>query len=158
MSECLHRRQHAAMIPNSTQLMWSEVDLLSVTKAGLVHEFEIKTSRSDYNRELGDNRRYNKASKHYRLQNPGSYMDKSHIPNYFWFVTYGFEIEPPRYAGWMTVEDGWKGGDHFLREKKKAPRLHTNKWNDRQVARLARLLSFRLLKVYKDEASVPKNS
>lgn len=153
MSECLHHLQHKAVIPNSTQLMWSEVDLLSVTKAGLVHEFEIKCTRSDYNRELGDNHRYNKAFKHQRLRDGGKwYKDTSHIPNYFWFVTYKFEIDPPEYAGWMLIDEvkwSWEK-DVKLRVvvRKKAPRLHQGKWDDKKVARLARLLSFRLLKQY----------
>lgn len=159
MRDCLYHLNHKAVIPNSTQLLWSEVDLLSVTKAGLVHDFEIKCSRSDYNRELGDNNKYNKETKHWRLQHPETYAgyNPSPVPNYFWFVTYKFEIEPPPYAGWILVlEHEHFPGKYYLREKKKAPRLHQNKWDDAKIARIARLLSFRLLKHY--EASVHKNS
>jgi hypothetical protein len=34
--------------------------------------------------------------------------------------------------------------------KKNAPRLHGDKWVDSDVAKIARLLSFRLLKEYRD--------
>lgn len=151
MGYCLHKLHHIALIPNSTQLMWSEVDLLSITRAGLAHEFEIKCRRSDYSRELGDNHKYNKRTKHWRLQNPMRYgnYQKNPVPNYFWFVTYEFEIDPPPYAGWMLVtKNEHYPGKHRLDERKKAPRIHTQKWDDKRIAKLARLLSFRLLKTY----------
>lgn len=153
MQDCLHGRQHKIAVPNSTQLMWGEVDLLSVTKAGLVHDFEIKCSKSDYNREIGPNHKYNKQGKHWRLQHPETYANynPSPVPNYFWFVTYGFEIEPPDYAGWMTVEEWGYTKKLGLIERKKAPMLHRGKWNDSQIVKIARLLSYRLLKVYEKE-------
>jgi hypothetical protein len=151
MRDCLFTRHHKALIPNSTQLLWSEADLLSVTKAGFVHEFEIKCSRADYNRELGNNNKYNKKSKHRRLQNPGKYSNKERIPNYFWFVTYGFEIEPPDHAGWILVEELEHTKSLYYCERKKAPRLHNDKWDDGKIAKIARLLSFRLLNYYSKE-------
>lgn len=159
MDEYLRRRNHVVAVPNSRDLMWSEVDLLSITKAGFAHEFEIKCSRADYNREIGENHKYNKANKHWRLQNPGAYANYSppKVPNYFWFVTLQFEIEPPPYAGWILVDEWWPA---WLDEptlsiyvKKNAPRLHRGKWSDTEIAKIARLLSFRLLKAYKKEMS-----
>lgn len=149
MQEYLNRN-HKAAIPNSNMLLLDEADLITVTRSGLVHEFEIKISVSDYNREFK-----NKARKHNRLSGKaltwGRYYTQR-SPNYFWFVTHGFEIEPPHYAGWISVEKY----SHFSNSqrlvwKKQAPRLHKDKWDDTQVANIARLLSFRLLKEYKNE-------
>jgi hypothetical protein len=143
----LNRKHHVAAVPNSTMLLYDEADLLTVTKAGLVHEFEIKISMADYNREFK-----NKERKHLRLQNKGaSWLRKRNMPNYFWFVTYGIEIEPPSYAGWIIVGEDvpkWQR----ISVKKNAPRLHSDKWIDSDVARIARLLSFRLLKEYENNA------
>ena len=75
-------------------------------------------------------------------------------PNYFWFVTYLFEIEPPAYAGWILVEPVTfdskypDGVPHALVTKKRAPRLHPLKWDDAKIAKIARLLSYRLLKEF----------
>jgi hypothetical protein len=43
---------HDIKIPNISCLYGWECDLVSVTKAGIVHEFEIKTTRSDWLAEL----------------------------------------------------------------------------------------------------------
>ena len=141
MRDCLGRLHHKAAVTNSQYLLVGEADLISVTKAGLVHEFEIKCSRGDYNREFKQ-----KVWKHHTLA-------RSHMlrcPNYFWFVTRDFEIEPPDYAGWILADtkNNGQGRDLVLREQKPAPRLHTGKWGDDKVAKMARLLSFRLLKQY----------
>ena len=150
----LNRSNHIAAVPNSTQLLYGEADLLSVTKAGLVHEFEIKCSRADYNRDFKT-----KPWKHQMLADPSIYIGRR-IANYYWFVTFGFEIEPPAYAGWMTVDPipesyEWyheEGITHWLSQKKNAPRLHKRKWDDAKIAKIARLLSYRLLKEYENNA------
>jgi hypothetical protein len=152
--EFLVGRNHIASVPNSTQLLRGEVDLLSVTKAGLVHEFEIKRTRSDYTREL--------KTKLYKHQNLalGDTLSTRWLPNYFWFVTLDFDIEPPLYAGWIKVKkyspSHWTGKTHHLHEIKKAPRIHSDKWDHKRVASIARLLSFRLLNAYKKEKDYVK--
>lgn len=145
MEEVLSNKNHKAAITNSTMLLYNEADLLSVTKAGLVHEYEIKLTKSDYNREFKK-----KKSKHWYLKNAKRFGDSRIVANYFWFVTYDFDIEPPEYAGWIKLTP--VVGVDWLRlwRKKQAPRIHGNRWDDAKVARIARLLSFRLLKEYKD--------
>lgn len=133
-------KQHVAAIGNSRSLLFGESDLISVTKAGLVHEFEVKCSRADYLAEFR-----NKKAKHLLLDHGGG----SYVPNYYWFVTHGFEIEPPEYAGWLQVLDS--DDYHYLRLVKDAPRLHRGKWDSKKVARIARLLSFRLLGEYEEK-------
>lgn len=166
MQEYLAGRNHVVAIPNSTQLLRGEVDLLTVTKAGFVNEFEIKCTRADFTRDFRT-----KRYKHQELEIKGNYGGvgyTTYLPNYFWFVTLEFEIEPPSYAGWIHVKkyaadetppykyvDGEWVPDlnttHHLSEVKRAPRLHKGKWNADRIAKTARLLSFRLLKEYKNE-------
>lgn len=142
MGYVLNEKNHVAAIPNSRSLVFGEADLLSVTPAGLVHEFEIKRTIGDYRADFR-----NKVTKHILLQQ-GS---PAYSPNYFWFVTHGFEVEVPDYAGWMTIEET-RWGTTIARRQKKAPRLHGGKWDDAKVAKIARLLSFRLLKEYDDQS------
>ena len=143
----LNRKHHVAAVPNSTMLLYDEADLLTVTKAGLVHEFEIKISKSDYNRDFTK-----KERKHKRMQGKYMFGNIRSRPNYFWFVTHGFEIEPLAYFGWIVVDENASNWNKIT-VKKNAPRLHSNKWVDSDVARIARLLSFRLLKEYEDNGT-----
>lgn len=150
-------RRHVAVITNSNQTFMYEADLLTVTGAGLVNEFEIKCTRSDYNREF---KTHSKKNKHHWLEHV---YGASYIPNYFWFVTYLFEIEPPEYAGWILVQPVTfdskypDGVPHELVTKKRAPRLHALKWDDAKVAKIARLLSYRLLKEFERETGLDGN-
>ena len=150
MSSRLNHLNHVAAMPNSTMLLRNEADLITVTRAGLVHEFEIKISRSDYNRDFT-----HKETKHWFLKgsfDKGNRSPGYKIANYFWFVTYGFEIEPPEYCGWIEVyEYEHAPGEYGMRERIVAPRLHMRKWDDKKVAKIARLLSFRLLTEYENE-------
>lgn len=132
-------RKHDAFVPNSNQFFTWEADLLSVTSAGLIHEFEVKISMQDYRRDA-------QKRKHQRMD-----LDL-YAPAYFWYVTFGFEIEPPENAGWILIEykkpddgktKGWK-----LIVKKEAPRRNNTKMDERKGRQLARLLSWRLYHAY----------
>ena len=150
MSEVLNGKNHVAAVPNSQYLLLTEADLLSVTRAHLVHEFEIKCSVSDYNRDFKS-----KVWKHMVLKSQGAMRSRrGRCPNYFWFVTYDFDIDPPEYAGWIKAVPRPYDSTLALQYKKQAPRLHENKWDDAQVAKIARLLSFRLLGEWRRYANV----
>jgi len=127
---------HLYTIPNSTTVFPWESDLISVTQALFVHEYEVKISMADYRKdEL-------KKSKHQRLQDAG----KRYKPNYFWYATC-FDIEPPPHAGWIKVSGD---GELHVEVKKPAPRLTDAKMSDQTQFALARLLSFRLTNMYQD--------
>ena len=142
MKEVMLNKKHIAAVPNSTVLLVSEADMLSVTKARYVHEYEIKISMADYRRELFS-KKNGKLAKHGMLKYLHERKSTGRIsaiyPNYFWFVTYELEIEPPPYAGWILVTG------KNLEYKKSAPRLHKQPWPERKVSRIAKLLSFRLM-------------
>ncbi len=138
-------RHHILTIPNSNSLFYHEADLLSVTKARYVHEFEIKISLKDYRHEF----KY-KPGKHARLSTAYTKKWSRSIPNYFWFVT-TFELdEVPSYAGHIVVNSRVVHGRTLtsLHYRRQAPRLHSSKWPQAKIVKVARLLSFRLLKEY----------
>lgn len=97
----LYRRLHAIgehriMVNNFVWPGYGECDVISITEAGYVYEFEIKTSRADFKAELR-----NKQEKHQRFL--GGFG-----PNYFYFVTderfIGPEELPPN-MGLMLISD-----------------------------------------------------
>lgn len=129
--------KHECAVPNTTNVFYWEADLISVTKAGLAHEFEIKISLSDYKADA------KKKMKHWHLENG------DRCPAYFWYVTYGFEIEPPVYAGWIKIIEIENHTGNFRPViKKPAPRLHTIKITDKQRRQILRSMSWRLFSMY----------
>ena len=122
LMDTLLGRRHVSVVPNSKYLSLGEADLLSVTPSGLIHEFEIKCTLADYKAEFKRRREqsYRKSYKHSSLKwaHSGS-LPSAKTPNYYWFVTYEFDIDPPDYAGWMLVTDKLYG--FKLTEKKTPP-------------------------------------
>ena len=127
-------KNHNCFIPNSNEFFFWEADLISVTKSGLVHEFEVKLNIYDFRADA-------KKQKH-------AWIGQDYnSPAYFWYVTYDFEIEPPEKSGWILITQddspfGWK-----LEVKKEAPRLNNWKPDQRRTEQIARLLSWRLFHI-----------
>jgi len=161
-------KRYQLTAPNLAMLYAWEADLISATNAWLVHEYEIKVSRSDF---LADS---NKRAKHASLarefaSSPGprkprdevmqSLLDQGWLdldlsrktPNYFWYATNGFEIDPseiPHYAGWLRIKWHERFGRYGVRVEKQAPRLHSEKLSERKRLNLARWLSYKLSNMY----------
>jgi len=76
---------------------------------------------------------------------------RGNTPNYFWYVTHGFDIVPPLYAGWMTIiERAGRGRlDLVLKVQKRAPRLHAGRVGEDRLISIGRLLSYRLSHAYR---------
>lgn len=134
MADC----NHIYVLPNSTIIYPWESDLISVTKALFAHEYEIKISLADYKKDK------EKKWKHYSLR----LGDSRNTPNYFWYATFEFDIEPPEHAGWLKIEYNAKQFRYFVHMMKEAPRLHTKKLTDDQQFHIAKLLSWRLSNYY----------
>ena len=118
-------KQHDFIIPN-IYLGLLESDLISVTKAGYINEYEIKITRSDFKADF-------KKSKHLRFK----HRNKTACA-YFWFVTpeglVGID-EIPEYAGFIAVrkmKDRYPFNGFACREIKRPPRLNSEKINTRQ--------------------------
>jgi len=126
-------KNHPVTIDNCGACTIGKADLLSVTKARLVHEFEIKCSVADFQREFED-----KDTKHDRLDRADNRLMA--LPNYFWFVTPPGLLEReaiPAYAGLMIAdEDG-------CTEEKNAPRIHSDNLSDKDRRYIERGLTYR---------------
>ena len=131
----------AIVIPNSTIYGW-ESDLLRVTNAMYVYEFEIKTSRADYRRDF-------KKERHRHFTETGYRAPRG--PNYFTYVLPKGLVEideVPEWAGlmwWYPREDDLRiWGDRPLFETVRKPKKrHGEKIIDHSLRRLERGMCFR---------------
>jgi hypothetical protein len=131
-------KKHEFVVPNNTMIFPWEADLISATKAALLHEFEIKITLSDYKADA------KKVSKHRNLAERWG-----NIPNYFWYVTFEFDIDPPEYAGWIRIkrknDNNWPW---VVEVKKDAPRLTERKITNWDRRRASISLAFHLTYEY----------
>lgn len=146
MQWCMSDKHHSLVVPNSTSIYSWESDLLSVTRCNFVHEYEIKLNMADYRRDAL------KESKHYYLKTERS----KYLPNYFWYATFEFDIEPPVYAGWLKVVYSAKHFRYYIEIKKEAPRLHTFKLTNDKILAFGRLLAWRVTNEYSKRIFVNK--
>jgi len=126
-------KNHPVTIDNCGACTVGKADLLSVTKARLVHEFEVKCSVTDFKREFE-----NKDTKHDRLDRADNRLMS--LPNYFWFATPPTLLELddiPGYAGFMLVDDDG------CSVEKDAPRIHTDNLSDKDRRYIERGLTHR---------------
>ena len=129
---CTEKR-HPVTIDNCGACTIGKADLISVTKARLVHEFEVKRSVADYNREFET-----KDTKHKRLGRADNRLMA--LPNYFWFATPEGLLDVdmlPDYAGLMVVTGD---GCEVARD---APRIHEDNLSDKDRRYIERGLTYR---------------
>ena len=129
-----YEKHHRFITPNSCNIFPWEADLLSVTRAGYYHEFEIKISAADFKAD------FRKESKHKHLK-----LKTAIAPRYFWYVICGFsveEIELPDYAGLIEIVV-WDEELKYVRIIKKAPRLGDRKITDSEKERLYQAAYYR---------------
>lgn len=103
------------IIPNKKITFW-EADILIITKADILYEYEIKISRTDFKKDTKD-----KKQKHHCLQ-----KGIGLIPNYFYYCCPAElikEQEIPEYSGLIY----FKENDAFGELIKKAPKLTDKK-------------------------------
>lgn len=133
----MNSRDHFIALPNDTTFSRWECDLLSISRSEFSHEHEIKISRADYLREFKKERKQEWLT-----------TMKAEGPNYYWFVTFNFDIEPPLYAGWIKIIPNPDGYHADIRIMKKAPLRHKTRISLEWKAKLANLLSYRLSHAY----------
>lgn len=146
---CL-KKQHELTVPNITTCheFW-EADLLSMTKSGFLHEFEIKATRSDWAKEkriienmLDDGcklRRAQSLSKQFSEKE-----DLGISPNYFWLCAPSgviWEEEIPDYAGVIEIYEFRQ--KHRIKIIKNAPRLHNGKASDKMMFSMLRSMNYK---------------
>lgn len=141
-------KNHEIIVPNSCMFAW-ESDVVSVTRSGFTHEFEIKITRSDFKQDA-------KKERTRLLLDPTvtGYFHSHTVsrPNYFWYVTpEGMiaEAEVPDYAGLIYAMEPVVGYHLYFnttKEIKPAQRIHREKITDAARQQLARSMTVRYWK------------
>jgi len=152
-----HFNTHKLHCPNTTSVFPWEADLVSLTRAELSHEFEIKITRADFKADFKKDKHRLLRDK-FRGEIPYSItperMEEIYakwptgsrdaltflhrheiklIPNYFWFVCLDFDVphhEIPVYAGYIKATS--KDDYVYLSREKEAPCIHKGKLDDKQ--------------------------
>lgn len=150
--------QHSGNTPNVHLFNW-ECDFVSITKAGFIHEYEIKLTFPDFKADFKKKEKHQILENGYReLSEHESNMifyhgDKYNIPNltndnkvsgkrpnYFWYICPENLIDEndiPKYAGLIYIFE-YKSNSEILYTKliKKAPRLHKEHVTEKQLLHL----------------------
>lgn len=151
-------RNHKWVTPNAVLFNW-ESDLVSVTKNGLVHEFEINRSRADLLRDL-DKPKHKERSlltgkrpmRTHEFAGRSFTIPESELyrPNYFWFVVPEELMElakserMPRYAGVLVIGvDPLSARACTLEVLREPERLHTATITDALLLQLAEKMHYR---------------
>jgi len=140
----------------------SECDVISVSKAGLIYEFEIKRSRNDFNADFKKVHKHRMlaekdATVEYAVWEKGQKTEKMetyiNIPSYFYYVCIEDLIPKdkiPEYAGLIYVHkdegefndgSGEKWENTGLRIVKRAKQLHKHKCTVKLLRAMARRLT-----------------
>lgn len=128
----LRMNNRRIVVPNSTIYGW-EADMISLTRAMLADEYEIKTNLRDYKRDL--------HKKKFKRNNWNKQPRKRvhNMPNRFWYVYNGFDIKKFKpFAGYIMVHDSGK-----CEVLKKAPLIHSVKVNNTHVKKFLVSMSFK---------------
>ena len=141
----LVKKGHEFIIPN-IYLGHLESDLISVTKAGFIHEYEIKLNTADFKADFKKTKHAHMRNRHYQFR------------NYFWFVAPIDLIdigEIPEYAGFIEISfhrevfsDGTAGAIVCF-EPKRPKKLHMKKLAENQKLEIYRKHEVRYWKMRK---------
>ena len=134
-----NQERFTTILPNCYPPRWFECDLMAITKASYMYEFEIKLSRSDYFNDANKGRSSGYLKEYYagigwdygetkyqQLESGCPYG-----PSKFWYIVPEnliLPIEIPSFAGWICFAE--MNGHAFFKEIKKAPRLHKQKLSE----------------------------
>lgn len=140
----LQRRQHDFSVPNISfsWLSW-EADLISVTKAGYMHEYEIKCSKADFIADF-KKRKHRHFTGELATKNPR--YNYGRVPNYFTYVApiNAIPLCIPDYAGLIEVsESKWQAGVINFCDIRKPKRIHSNKVPEAGKTKMIRTLIFK---------------
>lgn len=104
----LNRKGHKYVVPNFTTFESGEMDLCSVLKSGVVHEYEIKISKQDFRRDCkktkkreiltkiqanSKDRPLRSAPNHFVYVLPDKLVDPAEVPDFAGIVV--FNPDPP---------------------------------------------------------------
>lgn len=141
----LEDKGHTLIVPNVKLWSW-EADLISVTKAGYVYEYEIKCTRADFLRDQ-EKKRHKQLS---NIQEKGRASSYYQGPSRFFYVVPAGVVEKdemPVYAGLLEMRKKPRGRRLYSLSASEAPRLHGNKIEEDRRRYLARGLMHRYWEV-----------
>jgi hypothetical protein len=135
----LQKSFHVAM-PGYTPAGWWENDFYGVTKAGYWVEYEIKTSAADFRADSKKSqRRWSKDAGTTEVNKHDLLAARSPLgPSRFFFVipeALESKVVIPEWAGLIVVTQK-AGGRLFTKERKAAPKLHRNKVEASEFAKI----------------------
>lgn len=145
-------RSRQYIVPNVYLYRW-ESDLITVTRAGRVDEYEAKVSRSDFGADQYKRERHEALQVGARSV-PGIGMVLSSRPNSFWYAVPDGLIAPaevPAHAGLLYVglEPDRRGWYRVRRVPAKvAPVLHRQSISRLQIQRLLTSCYYRYLRTW----------
>lgn len=137
------------LVPNVHMRQGWEADLLRVTGSGYVHEYEIKVTKGDFNRDVGNSASWAKRTRAriFSVLRAGEGVhreDVLNVANRFWYVAprgmIGIE-DIPDYAGLIEVNADTRR--RCVKIIKAAPALHKAKITDNYRRHLANMLGCR---------------
>ena len=131
MPYILEKLRHELVIPNPQKLLPYEADLVSFTRNGLLHEWEIKLDHWDY------------ADDRVKPKHTTMLTAKTDSPAYFWYATYNFSIQPPAHAGWVLVTNKAE-----VKLMKEAPKHYEWKMAEDKYRYAAITLSKRMMRMF----------
>lgn len=134
----LYEKGHSPISTHFTGCGLSECDVISISKADFIYEYEVKISKSDFKADF-------KKNKHKLMIERKAVNEKKSfyfIANYFYFVVPENLItidDIPEYAGLIYLIN-----DKFV-QIKKAPLLHKTKASTSFIRQLSHNLSCKLV-------------
>jgi len=134
-----NQMRFTTIIPNTYPPGWYECDILAITRASYMYEYEIKLSRSDFfnDRKKGEVPSHLKSFYQRYNENYGDTKHQSlekgvgHGPSRFWFIVPENLIavdDIPLFAGLIYCRD--LGRIVRFEEVRTAPRLHKTKLSE----------------------------
>ena len=137
----LYEKSHSPITTHFTGMGLMECDVLSISKADYIYEYEVKISRADFEKDFIKEKHTHIINEKYTRTRKGSLVYL--LPNYFNFVTPKDLIsidEVPDYAGLIYMNE-----DSSFTIVKKPKLLHKTKANEAFIRQVAHNLSCKLI-------------
>lgn len=137
----LYEKSHSPITTHFTGMGLMECDVLSISKADYIYEYEIKISRADFKKDFIKEKHTHIINEKYTRTRKGTLVYL--LPNYFNFVTPKDLIsidEVPDYAGLIYMNE-----DSSFTIVKKPKLLHKTKANEAFIRQVAHNLSCKLI-------------
>ena len=137
----LYEKSHSPITTHFTGMGLMECDVLSISKADYIYEYEIKISRADFKKDFIKEKHTFIINEKYTRTRKGELVYL--LPNYFNFVVPRDLIsvdEVPDYAGLIYMNE-----DSSFTIVKKPKLLHKTKANEAFIRQVAHNLSCKLI-------------